>query len=165
MSVIPINGHDLSELAEEILQAGHRLRFQAYGSSMRPFIRAGDILEIERSGKSTIQRGDILLFRRSDSKLSAHRVVDIRIEGAQQLYVTMGDALYQPDGVIRQDQVLGRVVLYEREGKSVRLDTRFQRLVGLIWIGYSPIFKNIYWKLQSYSRKFTNFFHLSPRKF
>ncbi len=39
MSVIPINSHDLSELAEEILQAGHQLRFQAFGSIMRPFIR------------------------------------------------------------------------------------------------------------------------------
>ena len=165
MSVIPINGHNLSELAEEILQIGHRLRFQAYGSSMRPFIHSGDILEIERLGKSTVRRGDILLFRRCDSKLLAHRVIDIRIEGGQQLYLTRGDALYQPDDVIERDQVLGRVVLYQRQGKPVRIDTRFQRLVGLIWIVFFPISKNIYWKLLSYSRKFTKFFHLSLGKF
>ena len=57
-----LNGPDFRRLAGEILAAGNRVRFQAGGESMHPFIQDGDILEVAPLSNSLkIKIGDVLL--------------------------------------------------------------------------------------------------------
>jgi len=77
MSLIPLtlNGNGFSELAGEILHSGHKLRFQAHGSSMRPFIQDGDIFHITKLEEGEVKLGAILLVEDVRSKLIAHRLI------------------------------------------------------------------------------------------
>jgi hypothetical protein len=112
------------ELWLEGLRQGHAMRLRPLGSSMVPFLRAGDIVTIAPSQKCRL--GDIILYRRDDGTVM-HRVV---MKFADRI-ITKGDALRQIDpGVLPQD-IYGRAVAYERHGKKQALDSLGSRLLGM----------------------------------
>ena len=78
MSVLRLNGSEFHDLAGQILDSGHRLRFQASGGSMQPFIHDGDILEVAPLVGEHVRRGDVLLVKATNGKWLAHRVVKTR---------------------------------------------------------------------------------------
>ena len=45
--MISLNRDEFAELALQILDDGNSLKFRAHGESMNPFIRNGDILEVQ----------------------------------------------------------------------------------------------------------------------
>ncbi|MBU0494840.1 MAG: S24/S26 family peptidase [Chloroflexi bacterium] len=133
--VYEIGRADLGALAGEILGSGRSLRFRAPGSSMRPFIRDGDVLEVQPADASDIRRGDVILFLTMGDRVVAHRV----IWASKDALMTQGDALARPDGRIGPEQVLGRVVAVERGGQRIRLDVGRQRWLGRLWLAFSPV--------------------------
>jgi len=144
MSEIQLNRHEFESLASEILADGKILRFKANGFSMSPFIRDGDIIDVQPDSAEKIQKGDIILYRHKPDRLLAHRVVQIDSEGSKSKYVIQGDALYQPDGIISSEQVLGRVVAIRHNGKHVRIDILPSRVYTIIWIKIAPLGRRIY---------------------
>ncbi|HWH56707.1 MAG TPA: S26 family signal peptidase, partial [Terriglobales bacterium] len=91
-------------LARELIAHGKGFRFCARGRSMWPTIQDGDILHVEPFTKSP-KRGDIVLFFR-EGKFGAHRIIG----GADNNYVTRGDAGMEIDGVVRREEMIGKVV-------------------------------------------------------
>jgi hypothetical protein len=89
---------------------------------MHPTIHYGEIIIVEPLGDSTIRSGDILLYRRSQAAI-AHRLVRVtsplHVERPQ--LVLRGDAADCADPPIGIDQVLGRVIAVERDGRVRRL--------------------------------------------
>jgi hypothetical protein len=75
MSVPGLNGTEFHDLADQLLAEGHRVRFQAGGESMQPFIQDNDILEVAPLDGKWIKQGDVLLVETNGGKLLAHRVV------------------------------------------------------------------------------------------
>jgi hypothetical protein len=59
---------------EHALDAGLSARMRVTGSSMRPFSRAGDVLEFAPAGTASPRHGEILLVRRDDGGLVLHCV-------------------------------------------------------------------------------------------
>ncbi len=108
---------------------------------MLPFIRDGQALIVQRRA---IRRGDIILRWMGQDRLVAHRVVRVINKSGQSLLLTQGDALLSPDGWALQQQVLGRVVMAEHNGRHIMLDTGLQRWLGLLWIRLSPVNRWIY---------------------
>jgi signal peptidase I len=101
------------------------------GWSMLPGEFPEDTLVIESSESNEAVEGDINLFSR-DRRLFAHRVVK-RVHGAGHELVTRGDAMPVADPVVRESEILGRVVLIQRNGKSIRPTKRMHftdRAVG-----------------------------------
>jgi uncharacterized repeat protein (TIGR01451 family) len=113
-----------SQLAIGLLGAGQRIRFQACGRSMLPAIGDGEILHVESPKPAKLRRGDIVLFS-SAQGLKAHRIV--RKQG--RLFITRGDAGMDMDGVLRGDQVLGKVVAKEcrQTGRTLSLTSARSR--------------------------------------
>jgi hypothetical protein len=142
MSELAVSSADLEALAAAVLSTGSSFRFRARGASMRPSIRDGDILEIQPVDAGAICRGDVVLCRAGEGRLFAHRVIRVTRMDGRMMVATQGDALACPDGLFAPEQVLGRAVAVEREGRRARLDTLWQRLSGLLWTK-SPLFK--YW--------------------
>ena len=106
-------------LTSELIAGGFGLRFQAMGRSMLPTIQHGEIVHVKPVAGDMLRIGDIVLLRRGE-KFKAHRI--IRKRGP--LFITRGDAGMEPDGEIRGDQILGRVIAKEsiNSGRLVRLD-------------------------------------------
>lgn len=91
-------------LARDLTANGKGFRFCARGRSMWPTIQDGDILHVEPLRKSP-RIGEIVLFM-NEGQFKAHRIVG----GAGSYFVTRGDAGMEADGLVRTEEIIGRVV-------------------------------------------------------
>jgi signal peptidase I len=111
------------ELASEVLRSSGRLRLRVTGWSMLPTVWPGDILMIDQTSAPEISAGDIVLFAR-DRRLCAHRVVHKTQSPAGLQIVTQGDSMPLPDPFFTESELLGKVSLISRAGKSLVPTTR-----------------------------------------
>ena len=94
---------------------------------MAPFIRDRDVLTIAPLGGREPDVGEVVAFTLSDTgHLAIHRVV-ARVNGG---WLIRGDNTAQADGVVFGEQLLGRVVRVERNGRGVRVGLGEER----VWI-------------------------------
>lgn len=106
-----------SSMAVDALDAAGELCLRAQGRSMLPSMWPGDLLSVRPQDPETIVRGDVILFRRN-GQLFTHRVVDQFCCKSGKTFIAQGDGLRHPDLPISQEDVLGRVVLVTRCGRS-----------------------------------------------
>ena len=126
---------EFDAVAVSLLEAGHPLRFQVRGSSMRPFIRSGDLVEIQPVAADELRPGQVLLCRLRDGRLVVHRLVRVEPSGL----ILQGDARLVPDGRLLPDQVLGRMTGLGREGQWLRLDTFQHAWLARLWLLLIPL--------------------------
>jgi hypothetical protein len=98
-------------LVRQVLRRFGAVRLRAFGSSMLPAIRPGDLLDVERAAPAGIVPGDVVLFERS-GRLFVHRVV----WHARGLLQTGGDAHWRRDPPGAADDLLGVVIAVSRDG-------------------------------------------------
>ena len=110
----------MEALVQSHLSKGNTFRLRVLGGSMFPWIRSGDILQINPA--RTYSVGDILLCTRGNDWV-AHRVHSIVKRRSPTHLVTRGDALALPDPPVSIDAVLGRVDVIERGGRHLRADS------------------------------------------
>jgi len=125
------------ELASEVLRTSGSLRFRVTGWSMMPAVRPGDTLIVERVKAASLHEGDIVLFER-DRHLFAHRLAKSR---ANSQLVTRGDAMPAADPAIGEEELLGKVWVIERNGKSItpRRKPAFSSRAIAFLVGNSPV--------------------------
>jgi len=112
------------------------------GDSMAPLLLDGDRLRVSHV-IGHVRRGDVLVFRRQ-GVLVAHRVLRSRREGARVVFLTKGDGVPSPDRPpVEEEQLVGRVVGLDRDGRYVALDRPKWRWLG--WI----IASGALWRLRS----------------
>ena len=155
MSELRLESDGFESLAGEVLSQGDTLRFRARGISMQPFIRDGDILEIQLDGGELYRRTDIVLCKIPTGRLVAHRVVGTEMGDGRGKLIIQGDALGQPDGSIDPGEVLGRVVAVIRDGEYKRVDTPFMRFAARLWIGIAPAGRQFRNTLFQFKKKLT----------
>ncbi len=144
MREITLSAPDLLDLATEILGRGDRLRFPAHGCSMTPFIRDGDLIEVEPVSAEDVALGDVLFLHDARGNLMVHRAIG-RLQDADGVRILpKGDALTQPDAAVDADQILGRVVALEGRGRRIELRTGRRRLLGRVWALLSPYSRRLY---------------------
>ena len=120
----------LLDLTTELLSQGTTVRFRPSGRSMYPSIREGELITVEPVVASDVTLGDIVLYR-SQRGLIAHRVVGTSPTQSSVLsphYFLRGDASLSRDETVTPEQILGRVVGVERDGRSVALASRGAKL-------------------------------------
>ena len=138
MSELRLESDGFESLIDEVLSKGDTLRFRARGVSMQPFIRDGDILEIQPNGGELFRTTDIVLCKSPKGKLVAHRIVGIKPGEGHDKLIIQGDALGQPDGNIDPGDVLGKVVAVIHDGGYRRVDTPLMRFAGHLWVRIVP---------------------------
>jgi signal peptidase I len=115
-SQLSITGPALVELLRAVLAKGASFRFQAKGFSMSPFIRDGDIVTLASTAGVGPCLGDIVAFVRLDTeRLVIHRVVRKK----KHAFSIMGDYSNEPDSLVSNKNILGRVVKVERNGETI----------------------------------------------
>jgi hypothetical protein len=134
--------HLFLDVSTELLECGHSVRFKAPGRSMQPIIKEGETITVEPIAPEAVKRGDIILYR-TPGGMVAHRVVGIKREMTAQssslsphhLFLLRGDAATTCDAPVEPDQVLGKVISVERDGRSINpycLRVKTLRLARLI---------------------------------
>ena len=93
---------------------------------MYPSIREGELITVEPVQASEVKLADIVLYR-CERGLIAHRVVEIASRDAR-VFQLRGDASLSCDEPVRAEQILGRVVGVQRNGRSVALASRGAKL-------------------------------------
>ena len=114
------------------------------GDSMRPLIRRGrdpvTIVPLSRE----LKKGDVVLFTLGNGRYVVHRVWKLKPGWVR----TFGDNCWNPEPWFPGQQVLGQVVRFVRNGRTVRLDTRLARAWGRLWLAVYPI-RRVYMKLRA----------------
>jgi signal peptidase len=128
-----ISLYQLISLVEELLRAGRGVRLKVAGSSMFPFIKDGDVVEIEKPGPR-LRKGDVLLVRVSGNKYVIHRVVKVY---GEYLYLR-GDSQQGLQGPFRRGDVVGRVVAIYRGRRRYTLERGFLHIMALLRIHITP---------------------------
>lgn len=137
-----------------LLQSGKRAKITAWGSSMYPFIKNGDRLEIEPAAGSEIGIGEIIAFSLNNQfkeQLVFHRLVKVGGRGMEKIYYTKADSrIFGMDAPFGDESILGKVVRIERPGQCMDLTLRFWRGFNFIFAFISlrlPVFFSIFSKL------------------
>lgn len=131
---------DLLELSKDIFRRGKSIRFQAKGWSMRPFIRDGDFIVVSPIKNSSVKTGHVVFCITTENKIIVHRVIK-KYKKDKDNRITMlikGDATFSSPEKVEMQNVLGKVVAVERNGRKKRLDTKYHQIKGLLFAGISP---------------------------
>jgi signal peptidase I len=120
---------DTLRIADALKRRG-RISLRVHGTSMLPWVRPKDIALIRQISIENVRCGDVVLFRR-ENHLLVHRIVEKRGSlNASQLF-SKGDAHPTSDGVVREQELLGRVMRIYRGGRRIDLDAPRQLALGL----------------------------------
>lgn len=142
---------ELMPVVRAALERGQRVRMTVNGSSMSPFIYNNDIVELEPISASP-QVGDIVLAHNAGGCYIVHRVVRARGES----FYLRGDAQTYCEGPLAPENIFGRVIQSEGQGKVRGHTSGVWRIVGRIWVYTHPVgfylFQN-YLKLQRIAGK------------
>ena len=130
-----VRARELMPIVSEALERGAHVRFTATGSSMRPFIRDGDTVEIESLHRLPVRVGDILLVQGPEGQYVIHRVRSVK----QGWIYLLGDAHQQREGPYAREQLIGRVRSVQHNGKTLYLDRGWRRLAGVLWMALVPL--------------------------
>lgn len=86
----------------------------------------------------TLRVGDVVLFRRAEGA-AVHRIVRKVETNGWTEFIIRGDSITGPGEMVSADDVIGLVVLSERNGKIRRFDKGVWRLLGVLWVRLTPI--------------------------
>lgn len=132
---LPLSGQALLELMQAVLSKDRPFRFCARGWSMTPFIRDGDVITVVPLQQTLPRVGEVVAFMRPQGgNLVVHRVVARRAEAV----LIQGDnqganGLDYSDGIIPQENLLGRITRIERNGHAIWLGLGPERL-AIAWL-------------------------------
>ena len=113
------------DVSQEGLSRGLSLHVKSRGHSMDPFIKDGDSLLIEPLNAAELHPGDIALFYLQSGSFVVHRFIKRNGSG---LLLTNGDNMRYLDEPVAEEQVFGRVVQIEHNGKALSLTGGFYKL-------------------------------------
>ena len=123
---ISLSSLALAELLETAISKDACLRFQVKGFSMSPFIKDNDVVTISQFISHSANIGCIAAFTYPKTRrLIMHRIIG----KSNGVYLIKGDRVFNPDGLISKENILGRVAKIERNNKSVYFGLGFERVV------------------------------------
>lgn len=125
---------ELMPVIRASLEGGQRVRMTVNGSSMLPFIRDNDTVELEPL-RSLPAKYDVVLAQSPDKRYVLHRV--IRIEG--EVFFLRGDANLHVEGPFTVSDALGRVTTFYHRGRAHELNSGVWRLAGRVWTCCHPL--------------------------
>lgn len=115
---------------EQYLAENDRLIYTNKGRSMLPLLREGrDLFIIEAKKNGRCKVGDTVLFKRG-SDYVLHRVITVRPDD----YDILGDNCINPERGIKDDNILGVMTGFVRNGKEHSINEPGYRLYVYVWM-------------------------------
>ncbi len=128
--------HELSPVMVECMEAGSEVVLIVTGNSMRPFLASGrDQVVLKKCDATTLQVGDVPLYRRADGQFVLHRIVDL---GAS-TYTMCGDAQTEKEYGVPSNRIVAVAVGFHRKGKYVACTAFWYRVYVRVWMVLRPL--------------------------
>lgn len=138
---------------EEYMDKYQRLVRTNVGVSMLPLLRQGrDLFIVEKRGPGRLKAGDVVLYRRPPDKYVLHRIVQVR----EKDYVILGDNCVKREYGITDDDILGVMTGFVRDGKQHTVTERGYRLYRFLWLHGAPMrvfLKKAVWRVKAGIKK------------
>ncbi len=116
---------------EAYLDRFGRLTYSNVGVSMLPLLRQGrDLFIVEKKGPERCRVGDVVLFRRPPDDYVLHRVVEVR----PQDYVILGDNCVSRETGVREEDILGVMTGFVRDGREHSVTEAGYRAYSFLWL-------------------------------
>lgn len=125
----------MSARFEDVLARDGRLVYTTTGGSMLPMLREKrDLIVVERP-RGRLNKYDVALFRGEGGKCILHRVIRVEPDG----YVLRGDNNRASERGIREEQILGVLTAFVRDGREIAVTDERYRLYVRLWCAlYHP---------------------------
>ena len=144
-----MKGEAVSDKAAEVYQAAARevvhadqrsglLRLKVTSDSMRPLLRAGDVVVVQPADPAALQAGEVVVAQHNGEWIT-HRLVTADQRG----FIMHGDNTRFADEAVSASQLVGRVIAIERADEIIDLqqprwrviDRRINRVQRLqLWV-------------------------------
>ncbi len=121
----------IASTLRDVLVDDHTVSMVIKGSSMLPLLVDGDRVWLKHITWPDLSIGDILVFEQGHSMFT-HRLV---YKTPDQL-ITKGDNLFYFDALVQPDDVIGKVVAFERAGKRYPIESKHRAAKLLIGYGH-----------------------------
>ena len=128
MQTVKVPMESLAEIIQLQLERGGKASLTVTGNSMRPMLmNQRDTVTLITPG--TLQKGDVVLFKRSCGAYVLHRIIKKTQDG----YICCGDnqAIHEP---VCRDQMIAVVDGFVRNGKFYTTATPLYRLYTAVWM-------------------------------
>lgn len=120
---------------EEYLERYGTLTYTCRGISMLPMLRQRrDLIMVRKKGEERCKKYDVALYIRPPHDYVLHRVVEVRDRD----YVILGDNCLNKEYGIRDEDIIGVLTAFVRNGKTIRMESRGQMLYARIWYFLYP---------------------------
>ena len=122
---------------EEELNRKGSFTYTCSGISMLPLLRQRkDLFTIEKkSGRC--QKYDVVLYKRPPESYVLHRVVEVR----ENDYVILGDNCLNKEYAIKDEDIIGVMTSFVRNGKEYTVDHKGYRIYSKVWCFLYPLRK------------------------
>lgn len=120
-----------NEIVGSKLESGAMIQFTIPTRSMLPSLKPGDRVFARGIRPDEPRIGDILLLR-SDRYFLAHRLIERRLVDRKLAFVTQGDYGTEPDGLWSAEQICGKIVTVQRDGREQSLESTRARWLGAL---------------------------------
>ena len=98
---------------------------------MLPLLRQGkDLFVVEKRGPERLRAGDVVLYRRPPNQYVLHRIVKVR----ERDYVILGDNCVNREYGITDEDILGVLTGFVREGKHHTVTEKGYRLYSFLMV-------------------------------
>jgi len=115
--------------------------FKVLGGTRRRYARIGDIIVAsvkEAEPRKAVKKGDVVFYSTDENKAIVHRIIKKYKNNGTTTFLIKGDASFGLPERVDIRNILGKVTAIERKGWKKRLDTKFYRVIGLLFAGISP---------------------------
>ena len=133
----PYNAPSVQEILLALLSQNTPVCFKAGGSSMMPTLRDGETVQVRPLRPGDLRCGAILLYQKTGDTPVLHRLVRTRSKSGSLLFT--GDATLQGDDWVNPTNLLGIATGVQRAERTLSLDTRRQRMLGMLRYHVRPL--------------------------
>ncbi len=121
--------HELLDLVEILIDNDHQLQLRMQGFSMFPTLQPGDKGIVQKCNACNILPGDIIVFKKNN-QLIAHRLIRIEAKARETLYICRGDQNGFEDKPVRENEIVGKLISFERNGRTTNINSLKMRMLG-----------------------------------
>ena len=140
---------EMYPIIADALDAGRNVKIIVTGRSMQPMVYNRRDTVTLRKPDLPLKKYDLPFYRMDNGKFILHRVIKIHKDGT---YECRGDNRNESEDHIRNDQIIGVVTSFTRNGKEISVDNFWYKLYTRTWKFLHP-FKKYYRYLPVFIRK------------
>lgn len=133
---------------EEYFEKYDTLTYRNTGISMEPLLKQGrDVFTVEKKKNERFRKYDVVMYRRPPDKYVLHRIIKVR----ENDYVILGDNCINKETGITDEDILGVMTSFVRNGKEHKVTDLSYRMYVQLWcrMAFLRIFlKKVKYKLR-----------------